>query len=108
MQPGRASDREEPHERAARPRRWLALLGAAFFMVILDGTIVYVALPSIEEDLGFAAGAARESLAGATTAAQQLPDQLAAALLTPTTVFGHKHEEVPVQPQPKVPLPGWN
>jgi EmrB/QacA subfamily drug resistance transporter len=36
-------------------RRWwaLALLGATFFMVILDGTIVYVALPSIEEALGF-------------------------------------------------------
>jgi uncharacterized membrane protein YbhN (UPF0104 family) len=31
-------------------RRWLALalLGTAFFMVILDGTIVYVALPSID------------------------------------------------------------
>jgi hypothetical protein len=30
-------------------RRWLALalLGTAFFMVILDGTIVYVALPQI-------------------------------------------------------------
>ncbi len=36
-------------------RRWLALalLGTAFFMVILDGTIVYVALPSIEDALGF-------------------------------------------------------
>lgn len=39
------------------PRRWLALalLGTAFFMVILDGTIVYVALPSIAEALGFTA-----------------------------------------------------
>jgi EmrB/QacA subfamily drug resistance transporter len=38
-------------------RRWLALalLGTAFFMVILDGTIVYVALPSIDEALGFSA-----------------------------------------------------
>jgi EmrB/QacA subfamily drug resistance transporter len=36
-------------------RRWLALalLGTAFFMVILDGTIVYVALPQIAGDLGF-------------------------------------------------------
>ena len=40
------------------PRRWLALalLGTAFFMVILDGTIVYVALPSIDAALGFSAG----------------------------------------------------
>src|SRR5215831_8205776 len=36
-------------------RRWLALalLGTAFFMVILDGTIVYVALPQIAGDLEF-------------------------------------------------------
>jgi EmrB/QacA subfamily drug resistance transporter len=41
----------------ADSRRWLALalLGTAFFMVILDGTIVYVALPSIDEALGFSA-----------------------------------------------------
>jgi hypothetical protein len=40
-------------------RRWfaLALLGTAFFMVILDGTIVYVALPQIARDWGFSAGA---------------------------------------------------
>ena len=42
----------------ADSRRWLALalLGTAFFMVILDGTIVYVALPSIDEALGFSTG----------------------------------------------------
>lgn len=41
------------------PRRWLALalLGTALFMVILDGTIVYVALPSIDEALGSRPGA---------------------------------------------------
>jgi hypothetical protein len=37
------------------PRRWwaLALRCGAFFMVILDATIVLVALPSIQADLGF-------------------------------------------------------
>ena len=40
---------------APDPRRWwaLALLCGAFFMVVLDASIVIVALPSIEADLGF-------------------------------------------------------
>ena len=40
------------------PKRWwaLALLCSAFFMVILDVSIVNVALPSIQEDLHFAQG----------------------------------------------------
>jgi EmrB/QacA subfamily drug resistance transporter len=40
---------------ALDPRRWwaLALLCGAFFMVILDADIVFVALPSIGADLGF-------------------------------------------------------
>src|SRR3981189_662496 len=35
--------------------RWIALmvLGAGFLMIILDQTIVNVALPSIQSDLGF-------------------------------------------------------
>jgi EmrB/QacA subfamily drug resistance transporter len=42
---------------AADPRRWwaLALLCGAFLMVLLDSTIVIVALPSIQADLGFSA-----------------------------------------------------
>ena len=40
---------------AADPRRWkaLAVLGVAYLMVVLDVSIVNVALPSIQEDLKF-------------------------------------------------------
>jgi predicted MFS family arabinose efflux permease len=45
-------------ENTRDPRRWkaLALLCTAFFIVILDSSIVLVALPSIETDLDFSAG----------------------------------------------------
>jgi EmrB/QacA subfamily drug resistance transporter len=48
---------ETRHRTEPDPRRWwaLALLCGAFFMVILDAAIVTVALPSIEEELGFSA-----------------------------------------------------
>jgi EmrB/QacA subfamily drug resistance transporter len=40
---------------AAQPNRWavLALLGVAQLMVVLDSTIVNIALPSAQQDLGF-------------------------------------------------------
>src|SRR5947199_6186821 len=40
---------------AADPRRWkaLAVLGAIQFMLVLDVTVVNVALPRIQHDLGF-------------------------------------------------------
>jgi len=43
---------------AAEPNRWavLALLGVAQLMVVLDSTIVNIALPSAQRDLGFSTG----------------------------------------------------
>jgi EmrB/QacA subfamily drug resistance transporter len=43
---------------AAAPNRWavLALLGVAQLMVVLDSTIVNIALPSAQADLGFSTG----------------------------------------------------
>src|ERR687883_1369455 len=43
-------------EHRVDPRRWkaLAVLGIAYLMVVLDVSIVNVALPSIQTDLGFA------------------------------------------------------
>lgn len=44
-----------PLDHVADPRRWkaLAVLGAIQFMLVLDITVVNVALPSIKTDLGF-------------------------------------------------------
>jgi EmrB/QacA subfamily drug resistance transporter len=44
-----------PSTSAADPRRWkaLAVLGFLQFMLVLDATVVNVALPSIKADLGF-------------------------------------------------------
>jgi EmrB/QacA subfamily drug resistance transporter len=59
LAPGRPTSQEvfRPMTRSARPRdtRWLALvvLCAGMLMIILDQTIVNVALPSIQRDLGF-------------------------------------------------------
>lgn len=47
---------DQPDTSAADPRRWrmLALLGVAQFMLILDVTVVAIALPHIGTDLGLA------------------------------------------------------
>lgn len=47
-----------PHRQRQDPGRWraLVLLCTSFFVVVSDSTIVYTALPTIEEDLGFAGG----------------------------------------------------
>jgi EmrB/QacA subfamily drug resistance transporter len=56
-QPGAATGAaDEPfvHSQATDPRRWwaLAVLGAAQLMIILDASIVNIALPSAQKDLG--------------------------------------------------------
>lgn len=54
-------DRRGSHDAittAGDPRRWwaLALLCTIFFVQVSDSTIVYTALPSIDDDLGFSGG----------------------------------------------------
>ena len=50
-----SQEREEPDAAGEDPRRWkaLAVLGVAYLMVVLDVSIVNVALPSIQTDLNF-------------------------------------------------------
>ncbi|WP_127791921.1 MFS transporter [Agromyces sp. LHK192] len=55
-----------PPDDSPDPRRWkaLALLGAAFFMVILDSTIVLTAIPAMQDDLGLEVSAVQWVLTG--------------------------------------------
>ncbi|NED79517.1 MFS transporter, partial [Streptomyces sp. SID11233] len=58
---GRRAQREAKHEvvrnRAQQHRWWvLAVIGTAQLMVVLDATIVNIALPSAQKDLGFSNG----------------------------------------------------
>jgi EmrB/QacA subfamily drug resistance transporter len=61
MEDGMRIDQVEDVVDNLNPRRWLALalLGTAFFMVILDGTIVFTALPVIADELAFSTGSAQ-------------------------------------------------
>ncbi len=61
-------------ETGADRQRWLALyvLCAGVLMIVLDATIVNVALPSIQDDLGFSQSEPR-------LGRQRLPDRRSAA-----------------------------
>src|ERR671911_2413134 len=54
--PMHADTEAHPRQQTRQPWTILVLLAVAQFMVILDVTVVNVALPSIGIDLGFAAG----------------------------------------------------
>ncbi|MFF7472705.1 DHA2 family efflux MFS transporter permease subunit [Streptomyces sp. NPDC008092] len=56
--PGETTVSARPAADAPPPRRWwiLAVIGVAQLMVVLDGTIVNIALPSAQRDLGFSDG----------------------------------------------------
>ncbi|MEI6662710.1 MAG: MFS transporter [Actinomycetes bacterium] len=49
------ADQQLPHDNPHHTRRWtiLAVIGVAQLMVVLDATIVNIALPSAQADLGF-------------------------------------------------------
>jgi EmrB/QacA subfamily drug resistance transporter len=56
--PGEAAVSALPSSDASSRRRWwiLAVIGVAQLMVVLDATIVNIALPSAQQDLGFSDG----------------------------------------------------
>src|SRR5215203_2959837 len=55
QEPRRGSERQHTLMQSAHPRRWtaLAVIALAQFMVIMDTSIIGVALPEIQADLGF-------------------------------------------------------
>ncbi len=72
-------------------RRWLALyvLCAGTLMIVIDATIVNVALPSIQEDLGFSQSSLLPSLMGlAMSGATPSDSGLASGLLNTSVQVG--------------------
>jgi MFS family permease len=63
---GRTTVDGQPAQRPQHPRRWRALWVSLFaaFMTLLDTSIVNVALPSIERDLGAAAASVQWVISG--------------------------------------------
>ena len=88
----------------AHPRRWtaLAVIALAQFMVIMDTSILGVALPEIQTDLGFSP----EDLSWVFNAyvvafgGLLLLGMLVAMLLRPHEYMHHAHAHAAVEPQP--------
>jgi MFS family permease len=81
--------RQEPD-----PRRWqaLALLGSAFFMVILDATIVLTAVPSMQEDLRFSVSGVQSGMAaGLVDTSFNIGSALGIAIVTTVMVTRTEH-----------------
>ncbi|MYY80062.1 MULTISPECIES: MFS transporter [unclassified Streptomyces] len=60
----------KPRDPAADPRRWAALffIGLAQLMIVLDGTVVNIALPTLQRDLGISDGDRQWVITGYTLA----------------------------------------